>query len=796
MAFERNALSEVPSKAHEIDGLARQIIDRLHDGFCAVDSEWRILYANRRAAQMWGTPDDTMIGSPLWDCAASLADSSNGRRLRRAVESGKTTEFEMPSPVLARWLWVRVDPVSSDIIGISWRDITLRKRAEHALRESEARFRRVFEQSPLGKATAGADFRFREVNPALGTMLGYGPDELVGRSFFDLVHPEDRDSCRRRGTAMVAGKLPHLQLEERLLRKSGEPMWVRINVGPIRDGAGEFQYCLGIIEDIDERKRIEAELARLADELRARVDRHRRELDETKDRLRRERLVSELIVESTAEGIIVVDQAMRHLLWNAGMERINGLPRGVVLGKTVFEAFPHLADSPVGDAWRAALAGRPTELRARRYFAPARGQEIVYDADHEPLYDQSGAIVGAVAIIRETTERHQIEEMLRQSQKMEAVAQLTGGVAHDFNNLLTAVIGCLDIIVRQTRSKRLARLAETALRSANRGAKLTNQLLSFARRQALNTAVVDLEELVSEMDMLLRRAAGEAVDMIFDSKPGLWRCRVDPAQFEAAVINLVTNARDAMPGGGQLVLSARNIDAREIPAGTDLKPGHYIAFSVRDSGEGMAPEILRRAFEPFFTTKEIGRGSGLGLSMVYGFAKQSGGGVHLDSRPATGTCVTLYLPRAEAAIDTANAVNGSEPPRSGVGSILVVEDDADVREVTVAMLESLGYRAEVVGNGLEALRLLRDNGHFDLLFTDLVMPLGVSGVELARHAVAIRPGMKVLLTSGYRGPREAAEDEFPLLPKPFRPHQLGQALSQLLGAVDGAAVARGRGEQL
>jgi PAS domain S-box-containing protein len=781
MALLGDAGDKYHLEAVGIERLAPEILERSQDGFYVIDRSWRLLYANHRACEMWGTSRAAILGRVLWSCFPQLTGTPTGRQLRDAVEAGVATEFETLSPIVGRWLWVRVDPIRFGVIGVYWRDITAHKRAETALRESEARFRRVFEQSPLGKATAGPDFRFREVNPALAAMLGYAADELIGMSFLDVVHPDDRDGCRRDGAAMAAGEIAHFQREERFLHKSGAPIWVSINVGPIRDGDGRFLYSLGIIENIDERKRTEAELRRLTEELEARVGAGVRELADTHDRLHQERLLSELIVESTTEGIIVVDNDMRHLLWNSGMEAINGMRRAEVLGKTVFEVFPHLVDDPVGQAWREALTGRRTELRGCRYFAPHRGVEIVYDADHAPLYDRGGSIIGAVCIVRETTEHHRMEEMLRQAQKMEAVAQLTGGVAHDFNNLLTAVVGCLDMIVAEVKDERLSRLAGIALRAADRGTRLTHQLLSFARRQELKSVVADVNHLLGGMEMLLRRAAGESVETVIDGAADLWCCEIDPTQFEAAVMNLALNARDAMPEGGRLTLSTRNLPGGGAPPAGDLPAGEYVALAVCDTGRGMSAAVTARAFEPFYTTKEVGRGSGLGLSMVYGFAKQSGGGVAIESEPGAGTCVTIYLPRARSPLDQSDAP-GALDQRRGGGSILVVEDDADVREVTVAMLQSLGYRAAVVGSGPEALAALRRPDPVDLLFTDLVMPRGMSGVELARKALSLRPNLKVLLTTGYAGPHASGTDEFPLLPKPFGPAQLNQALTTVMTA--------------
>jgi PAS domain S-box-containing protein len=272
------------------------------------------------------------------------------------------------------------------------------------------------------------------------------------------------------------------------------------------------------------------------------------ERDEIEERLRRERRLFELVIESTSEGIIVVDNQMRHLIWNAAIERLNGQLRSAVLGKTVFEVFPEFSDHPIGHAWREALLGRRAEIRDHHFFSPSRGAEIIYDADFTPLYDQVGSIIGAICILHETTERRRMEQL----SKLETVAQLTGGVAHDFNNLLTAAMGCLDLIRHEDKSERTRSLAEIALRAINRGAQLTQQLLAFARRQALRPVSADLNALMAEIEVLIRRAVGETIEVCINTVPGLPHCQTDPAQFEAAVMNLVINARDAMPDGGRV----------------------------------------------------------------------------------------------------------------------------------------------------------------------------------------------------------------------------------------------------
>jgi signal transduction histidine kinase/CheY-like chemotaxis protein len=420
-------------------------------------------------------------------------------------------------------------------------------------------------------------------------------------------------------------------------------------------------------------------------------------------------------------------------------------------------------------------------MRDYRFFSQARRAEIIYDADFTPLYGQQDAIIGAVCILHDTTERHRMEHLSR----LETVAQLTGGVAHDFNNLLTAAMGSLDMIAHRAADARTSSLAETALRSISRGAQLTQQLLTFSRRQALHPVAADLNGLLSEIEVLIRRALGETIELVIDCTAGLPRCRVDPAQFEAAVMNLVMNARDAMPRGGRLMLSTRSISAGDdIALDEPLAPGEYLELAVADNGEGMSAAVAARAFEPFYTTKEVGKGSGLGLSTVYGFARQSGGGATLASTPGEGTKVVLYLPASSSPRERPAEDPARASPQRGSGAVLVVEDDDSVREVSVEILQELGYRTLVARSGKEAMEVLVSPEPIDLLFTDLVMPGGLSGTALARQAQALRPGLAVLLTTGYALREGPGTSEFPMLVKPFRAQELSRTVGRLLNSLE------------
>jgi signal transduction histidine kinase len=496
-----------------------------------------------------------------------------------------------------------------------------------------------------------------------------------------------------------------------------------------------------------------------------------RELYDAKEKAEQAAARITTIFESMTDCVIIVDPNWRITYLNERAKARLFRERDPI-GINLCETFPDAINAEIGVQFHEAIS----EQRLASFETFYR--DVWYDVHAFA----SGE--GIAVLFRDITEhkraveaRHLVEEQLHQSQKMEAVGQLTGGVAHDFNNLLMVISGSLELIENRVADKDGVReLAAVAHRAADRGADLIAQLLAFSRRQKLNPKPVQADALMRDFQRLIYRAVGEGCEVKLVADKHLWPCHVDPAQLQTALLNLTLNARDAMPNGGTLTIEVQNITLRE-DAIVGVASGSYIRISVRDTGCGMTREALDRAFEPFFTTKEVGRGTGLGLSMVYGFVHQSGGHVTIESAIGVGTTVTLYLPSVTDALDLeTNAVQIQNVP-AGSGRILVVEDDEDVLSVTSAMLSQLGYQVVSARNAKDAILLLKGGDRFDLLFSDVVMPQGITGVELAREARRLSNGIRILLTSGYAEDvlrQHGAIEKFTIVGKPFSRVELAQ----------------------
>jgi PAS domain S-box-containing protein len=643
----------------------------------------------------------------------------------RVVATGEPARFENYSAALGRWYEVFAYRVAPRQFAATFTDVTERKTAEEALRRSETRFRGIFEHAPAGITIVGWEGRFQACNPAFGAMLGYGGEELRGMPFSSLIHPEDLEANLLETRRLKAGALHSFENESRYVRKDGAPIWVHKFVR-LLPGETETPHVIAMVTDITERRRAEEALR------------------ESEQRLR-------LAQDAARAGTWEWNLQTQENVWSEEIWPLYGYawPNGTVEPR-VFEARVAPLDGP--------FAGRPA----------------------------------AVMLARDVTRQRLTEASLRQARKMEAVGQLTGGIAHDFNNLLAVILGNLELLAEQLRDEdaEMGDRVREALAAAERGAGLTHRLLIFSRRQPPRPQRTDLNRLVTGMGGLLRRSLGETVALQTRLAPDLFPTVIDPGQFETALLNLAVNARDAMPDGGQLTIETANYWLHEDAAHAALHgvaAGQYVALTVRDTGQGMTPDMQRRAFEPFFTTKGVGRGTGLGLSMVHGLVEQSGGFIHLHSKVGQGTTIHLHFPAAEVVDADVHAGASAELARSELGqrTILVVEDESAVRRLAVRTLESLGYQTVEADTAEAALAALEANPEVAALFTDVVLPGAASGVDLARQALQRRPNLKILFVSGYAEAHLSRFQDRPegsdWLDKPYYKEQLVEKLRALLG---------------
>ncbi len=487
----------------------------------------------------------------------------------------------------------------------------------------------------------------------------------------------------------------------------------------------------------------------------------------------------ETTLESIADAFMLIDRQGKVQMVNSKAEQLLQRERASLTGRSVLEALPEMADSPFHRQLLTAFDGE-VPVHFAEYAAPL-GKWI--DVNACPSQD------GLAVYFRDITRERQLQEQLQQAQRMEAIGQLTGGVAHDFNNLLTVMLGNAELLSEElAHDERLNPLAVMVVEAAQRGADLTQRMLAFARRQPLAPEVVDVNLLIGGLDPLLRRALGEHIEIAFVHENSPCLALVDPAQLESALLNLCINARDAMSQGGKLTVDTANVllDADCAAQQGDVKPGAYVQVGVSDTGCGIAPADLARVFEPFFTTKEQGKGTGLGLAMVYGLVKQSDGHVTIYSEPGHGTTVRLYLPRAQSAVADVQAAEVVAPQLPSHATILMVEDDALVRQFASGQLENLGYQVLVARDGASALEVIRARADIDLLFTDVVMPGGMNGRQLADAALVLQPQLKVLFTSGYTSNaivhHGRLEPGVRFLAKPYRRNELAKRVKDALDA--------------
>jgi PAS domain S-box-containing protein len=603
-------------------------------------------------------------------------------------------------------------------------------------------------------------------NPGARRFKGYLAEEIIGQHFSRFYEEADRRSGLPQRALAAAREHGKYEAEGWRVRKDGSRFWAHVVIDPIRDPSGAVVGYAKITRDLTERRAAEQRLRRSEEQFR-------------------------LLVQSVTDyAIYMLDTEGRVTSWNAGAERIKGYRPEEILGQH-FSRFYRPEDRRNGEPMRAlATAARDGRFESEGWRVRKDGTRFWANVVVDPVRDESGTIIGFAKVTRDVTERDQARQALEtareslfQSQKLDAIGQVTGGVAHDFNNLLMVVLSSLELLRRRLGDDaRAATLIDNAMRAAQRGASLTQRMLAFARRQDLNPEPVDIAETVRGLSDLLQRSVGPTVTIETRFPEALKPVRVDQNQFELVLLNLTVNARDAMPHGGEIVISAseENLDQPT----QKLAPGAYVCTRVSDNGEGMDEETLHRATEPFFTTKGVGKGTGLGLSMVEGLASQSGGRFVLRSRPGEGTTAELWLPVAQApagvACPPAPASKGEEGPRPLV--ILAVDDDALVLASTRAMLEDLGHVTLVASSAAEALQTLNSRPDVELLLTDHAMPQ-MTGAQLIDTIRGEHPDLAIVLATGYAELEEkAATPDIATLTKPFTQEQLSESIRAALKA--------------
>jgi len=633
----------------------------------------------------------------------------------------------------------------------------------------------ILEAIPDAVAAVNQQGVIIQVNSQTEALFGYTRDELIGQSVEMLVperqraqHHLHRESFYSRPKIRRMGS--GLDLYGR--RRDGSEFPVEISLSPVATGNGVI--VLSVIRDISDRKRIEEELRRANDELERRKT---RELRNSQNRLA-------LIVDSSQDAIIGKNLDGIITQWNRGAEQVYGYTAAEIIGKNVSVLCPPDRPDEIPGVLEKIRQGQQVE-----YFESVRmtkdGRRLNMSISVSPIYDLEGQVVGASAIGRDITAQKRIEDQLRQSQKMEAVGRLAGGVAHDFNNLLGIVTACTELLRRRVDIESLEYI-DNIREAANRGASLTRQLLAFGRRQPVQAQILDLNDRLREVSKLLKPLMGDDVEIVLPSRSTAAVVDADAGHLDQIVLNLAVNSRDAMPGGGKFIIETGVYDLDEAFAREhSMTPGRYVMLAVSDNGTGMDEATRSRIFEPFFTTKESGKGSGLGLATVYGIVKQSRGHIWVYSELSHGTTFKIYLPSAEHKLGSGTEVQAEALPvrREGV-TLLLAEDDAIMRKLTRKMLEEHGCKVLEAVDGEAALKVISQNStRIDLILTDVVMK-GMNGPELVLRLMDSHPEMKVVYMSGYTGElvaHQGLQSGIPLLEKPFTRAALLKIIDEALG---------------
>jgi PAS domain S-box-containing protein len=758
-------LKETEKALRESRDQLRLITDNLPVAIAYIDTDKRFRFVNRTLAEWYARPAEEILGKSYWEALGELASPAAKSRMEAALAGSRQYGERVSSypDGKTRTIEVSYAPDIDDSGTVRGcvafnQDITERKQAEAALRESESRL--VEAQRIARVGNWDLDLKTGELywSDEIFRMFHIEREAFDGTtaSFYRRIHPDDREHVRQVSDAAIIDGETY-SLEHRIVLPDGEERIVHEQAEVDFDESGEPVSLRGTVQDITERKRAEHEL-RESEELFSRAFHASPGLfaiSRPKDGAHYD--VNRTWIETTGYSR---EEAMAH----------SALELGIWMDTKQRESFVE----------RLEKEGSVRDFEAKFRTKDGRELDVLVAGEYMDIHGDPRMLV----VSHDITERKQAEEQLRQAQKMEAIGRLTAGVAHDFNNMLAVTLGNAELLEDKL-GKDDPQLA-AVVHATQRGAELTQHLLAFSRKQVLNPKVINANDLIAGITGLLRHTLEEHIDIETVAGAGLWNCEVDPARLENALVNLAINARDAMPDGGKLTIETANarLDDDYAAAQAEVKPGQYVMLAVTDTGTGMAPEVRDHAFEPFFSTKAVGKGTGLGLAMVYGFVKQSGGHVTIYSEPGEGTTIKLYLPRSTAAAAAEPEAARDAVPLSRGETVLVVEDDPDLRTLAVALLSGLGYQVMEAGTAAAALEQLASTTRVNLLLTDVVLPGGMNGRELAEAAARRAPGLQVLYMSGYtenaivHHGRLDADAE--LLQKPFRRADLARAVRRAL----------------
>ncbi len=741
------------------------------------DIQGRFTFINKRGAELYGIEPENLLGKTQLEILAEKAKPGSRNVGMEVATTGKAVfDQEVKSQLfpgrIYSFSFAPVFDGKGGITGVlgTGHDISKRKRAEAVLREHEQALAEAQRIGKIGHWRIYPDTETVELSNQACRILGFPEGEGM-RELAELrkgIPANDLETISRARAAGLA-KREAYRFKYNIILGDGE---VRVMEGegqPEYDEAGELLYIFGVTQDITERDRVESELRRSEARLRD-------------------------FAEASAEHYWQTDAQNRYDYFSSSYQESSNRSNEELIGQPV--------ENATDPAFRGQEAWQyiQNQIRQRQPFRDVvferqgakPGETVWIRASGRPYFNESGDFLGYRGTSNNVTTHRTLEEQLAQAQKMETVGQLTGGVAHDFNNLLAVIVGNAELLLhgddpasdhRLDKSK-AKKSTDAILRAAYRGAELTQQLLAFSRKQSLSPKVINLDQQISGMITMLQGSLDATIKIQTSSSDDLWPCLVDPGQVENVMLNLAINARDAMPDGGTLSIETTNAYMdEESAAQADIDPGAYVTLAVTDTGTGMPAEVRDKIFEPFFTTKDQGKGTGLGLSMVFGFVKQSDGHVTVYSEEGRGTTIKLYLPRALRQPDEARNIETSSPGARDE-CVLIVEDDTDVRTLAVNLIDDLGYRVLEAGDGKAALGILERERRIDLLLTDVILPGGMNGDEIARRAPEYQPDIKIMFMSGYSHDalihQGRMDDSVVLLQKPFRRAELAVKLREAL----------------